>query len=424
MLFPVHRTHVMLLIVFTPIHGGLGLPPSDLTWSLIEQAVGQALPESASLDWKLKVHETKGRPAAEEFAKDVAAMANSGGGWIFYGVREQGDCADRIEPVDWNASIEQRLRQVVYAYVSPPLTGLQFYPVADAEGSGSVVGLRVPDAPDRPYFITKDGGLLQAPRRDGAHTVPMPEREIEAAFRSRFQRREDREDELTSLYAEQEATMDRSQGVGIIVVASPQERRTANRMGEEQARDLVKQPFPNPFSASPYNDSPNFELRRGFRRWIATELGGRHPVTRTVHEDGTVTVVRRLGDPEWNESAAPYRPVGEPNQCLSVEVEENVSQAISLVARVAQRLNIQGGYTIRSGLAGQEGEPIWIRASEANGNYMLDHSNSVPIHHFRAVTEEFDPFEDSADLLPFVGSLCLDLINQGGVRHLRLVSDA
>ena len=67
----------------TPLHRALGREASELTTDLFEEAVSKAIEETDSLDWKAALPE-KG----PEFAKDVAAMANSGGGLIVYGVKE------------------------------------------------------------------------------------------------------------------------------------------------------------------------------------------------------------------------------------------------------------------------------------------------------------------------------------------------
>lgn len=75
-------------MTFTPLHRSLGLAPSELTDKLVDQAVAAGVTESYDLDWKSQ------RPPAKnltesEVLKDIAAMANSGGGMIVYGVTEK-----------------------------------------------------------------------------------------------------------------------------------------------------------------------------------------------------------------------------------------------------------------------------------------------------------------------------------------------
>lgn len=54
---------------------------------MIDEAVAQGIVETDDLDWKREVPPAKGI-ASTDFPKDVAAMANSGGGVIVYGIAE------------------------------------------------------------------------------------------------------------------------------------------------------------------------------------------------------------------------------------------------------------------------------------------------------------------------------------------------
>jgi predicted HTH transcriptional regulator len=54
---------------------------------MIDNAVDQRLAETDDLDWKRALSPAKDLQSTD-FPKDVAAMANSGGGTIVYGVEE------------------------------------------------------------------------------------------------------------------------------------------------------------------------------------------------------------------------------------------------------------------------------------------------------------------------------------------------
>ena len=148
---------------------------------------------------------------------------------------------------------------------------------------------------------------------------------------------------------------------------------------------------------------------------------GSDPHTWTVHEDGKVTASRPLGYPDYDQPQAPYRPMGEPNHCMSAMVEESLAETVDLIRRVAQQLEVHGGYTLRVGLASKSTDPIYIRTTEGGTNFMLSLDSATAIHDFQAITEDFDPLEAVDDLLPFVRNVCLDLINQGGVRFLKVL---
>jgi hypothetical protein len=68
-------------MAFTPLHRLLGLSPGELNDDIIEAAVAAQVEETDDLDWKSKLPEAKGITNGE-FPKDIAAMANSGGGVI------------------------------------------------------------------------------------------------------------------------------------------------------------------------------------------------------------------------------------------------------------------------------------------------------------------------------------------------------
>ena len=136
--------------MFTPIHRALGLEASDLSLDLIEQTVEHGVEESNDLDWKKTPYNVKHPKWDEEAAKDIAAMANSGGGWIVFGVDEDGtnNAASRINAVEWSADTQQRLLRTAYSKIGPPVLGLEFFefPYRDGTRTGSVVIMRIPDS--------------------------------------------------------------------------------------------------------------------------------------------------------------------------------------------------------------------------------------------------------------------------------------
>ena len=74
-------------MTFTALHRALGVAPGPLTDELLDAAVSSGVVETNDLDWKSELPPAKGL-SQTDFPKDVAAMANSGGGVIVFGVRE------------------------------------------------------------------------------------------------------------------------------------------------------------------------------------------------------------------------------------------------------------------------------------------------------------------------------------------------
>ena len=79
--------------MFTPLHRVLGLSPGPFDWALLQQAIAGGVREQADLDWKQSLYNTKSPTWRDEAAKDITAMANSGGGWIVFGVSEHDEQA-------------------------------------------------------------------------------------------------------------------------------------------------------------------------------------------------------------------------------------------------------------------------------------------------------------------------------------------
>jgi hypothetical protein len=74
---------------FTALHRLLGRPPGPLIDNIIDEAVNHGIAETDDLDWKSSLPPSSNLPQTD-FPKDIAAVANSGGGVIVYGVTSKG----------------------------------------------------------------------------------------------------------------------------------------------------------------------------------------------------------------------------------------------------------------------------------------------------------------------------------------------
>lgn len=252
--------------MFTPIHRALGLEAGNASIDLIQQAIDHGVEETSDLDWKQAVYNSRKPNWDEEAAKDIAAMANSGGGWIVFGVKEGGDtnAASEIIPIAWSAAEQQRILRTAYAKVGPPVIGIEFYDIpCGVEGDGSVVMMRVPDSADAPHFARKGDNAFVAPRRNGPHTVYMSDREIERGFRERFQHVDDRERLLQDRFERACEALRPEDGVFLAVAAVPLEPVTGRGAS---AMEQVYQ----------YRDEPLLPARVGVRAQKNWWQGGRN----------------------------------------------------------------------------------------------------------------------------------------------------
>lgn len=141
-------------MTFTALHRALGLVPAPLSDDLLDAAVAAGVVEANDLDWKSELPPAKGLPQTD-FPKDVAAMANSGGGVIVFGVRESHKAAiERVDVGELDEAYERSLRSAAITAISPPVFGLNVYRLGD-EGDRAVV-VEVPASIDGPHLIYKN----------------------------------------------------------------------------------------------------------------------------------------------------------------------------------------------------------------------------------------------------------------------------
>lgn len=414
--------------MFTPIHRALGIEPGALSPALISTAVERKVEETADLDWKSALYDPRKPNWQDEAAKDVAAMANSGGGWIVFGIVEDGKAngAFQIAPVEWNATEQQRILRTAYARIGPPVLGLEFFPLDVDEGQ--VVLLRVPDSSDAPHFARKGDDAFVAPRRNGPHTVFMSDREIERSFRERFQRSDDREHHLRALIEQAARGLNPEQGVIIAMAALPREIGSGLApMSENEAyRFFGQSPMPSLVfpGARVLRRWKSTRVRKGMRQWsLRSEENDPSAFRKSVHDDGTVLAAYRLGALSDREEARPYYPVGQPNHCMAADVESALIDFTSTLRSHAKERQAHAGFRVRVVLVGNNAEPIHVRTNEGMTNLLLDAEYGEPIHHFQPVTTDLDPLGSLEILLPAVNDLARDVINQGGVKHLKVMAE-
>lgn len=156
-------------MTFTALHRALGLGPGPLTDGLLDAAVAAGVAESSDLDWKSELPPAKGLPQTD-FPKDVAAMANSGGGVIVFGVREvQKAAAERVDVGEFDEAYERSLRSAAITAISPPVFGLNVHRLGSEDKRAVVV--EVPASIDGPHLIYRNE-LFGAPVRNDSTRTP------------------------------------------------------------------------------------------------------------------------------------------------------------------------------------------------------------------------------------------------------------
>ncbi|MBY8864519.1 AlbA family DNA-binding domain-containing protein [Streptomyces sennicomposti] len=162
---------------WTRLHEHLGAPPGPLTFDMVKQAADASLSESDDLDWKEQLPQPPRDGRWNELAKDVAAMANTRGGLLIYGVTDKTTQLVGIYPGKVNA---QQYAQWVRNHVQPYLPDLTFTTLTSPDGATSVLVIDVPPSHMAPHHVygtaakDKDQQAAVVPYRDRDHTAWRP----------------------------------------------------------------------------------------------------------------------------------------------------------------------------------------------------------------------------------------------------------
>ncbi|WP_010540504.1 helix-turn-helix domain-containing protein [Dietzia alimentaria] len=223
-------------MTFTALHRAVGTAPGPLADAILDAAVAAGVAETNDLDWKSELPPAKGLPQTD-FPKDVAAMANSGGGVIVYGVREtQKAATERVDVGELDEAYERSLRSAAITAISPPVFGLNVHRIG-VEGNRAVV-VEIPASVDGPHLIYKND-YFAAPVRNDSDTVWMKERQIEAMYRARFEERRHATEALDALSDEAAAGRDSDKRAWLIAVAHPRIPRFHDRLTRDEARGVL-----------------------------------------------------------------------------------------------------------------------------------------------------------------------------------------
>lgn len=414
-------------MTFTSLHRAVGADPGPLTDELLDEAVNAGVKEVIDLDWKdrlPKQAELKG----SDYAKDVAAMANAGGGVIVYGVAEEQRAAtERTDAGDVDENYERSMHQVAISSIMPAVFGLKIHTIG-AEPQRAVI-VEVPASVDGPHLIYR-GEYFGAPVRNDADTVWMKERQLEAMYRARFDERRHATEALDRLYSD--AAFGRSPGTAwMIAVAHPRVPAPHHGMSRDQARSILTAAGPTALSYSkregvhPIESVDIHNPRPGLRRWIAQNTATSDRVKwkeawASVHHDGSVTLAASLGGHPFGRSAE-GNTMHRPGATIeSAGLECAVADFMAIVRATAAECGTSE-YEIRVGVELQANQPITILTVDTQGRSY--DGVSIPVHRFTPVESSMDAAGSDADFAANVYYLARDCVNQGGISNLHMISE-
>ena len=408
-------------MIFTALHRALGVAPGPLTDDLLDEAVREGVVETNDLDWKSELPPVKGLTQTD-FPKDVAAMANGGGGVIVFGVRESQKVAiERVDVGELDEAYERSLRSAAITAISPPVFGLNVHRLG-AEGNWAVV-VEVPGSIDGPHLIYKND-YFAAPVRNDSDTVWMRERQIEAMYRARFEERRHAAEALDALYGEAAAGRDSDKRAWLIAVAHPRIPRFHDRLAREEARTVLTRTvelaliYAGRQGIHPLENVDRDNPRPGLRRWVAVNAAtGERSIWReawiSIHHDGSVTVVAAVGGHRVSRDEH-----FDGCQVESAAIECAVADLMALVRTTAEMTG-NDEYDVRLGIEWTGERPLTILTKD-NMGFTYD-GVSVPLHRYTPVETTVNAVEPATDFCWHVHDFAQDCVNQGGISNVLLI---
>ncbi|MFI9262240.1 helix-turn-helix domain-containing protein [Streptomyces sioyaensis] len=289
---------------WTRIHAHLGAEPGPLTFDMVRRATENQLQEFDDLDWKEQLPQPPRDGRWNELAKDVAAMANTRGGLLVFGVQDK---TIELVGVPVGANTEQ-YHQWVRNHVHPYLPDLDMFELSD--GDKTVLVVDVPASESAPHLVygtaarDKEQQAAVVPYRDNDHTAWMAEHQIERAYRERFSRIGLAEQEIQrnrNFTVQTITAQSTTPAAWFVAVSRPQRplprgafeldrdqaRRVLTRAKERTTRLLTQSRVP---AALHGMGDTLLNPRPGLRRWVCStlELPHNREILVELHYDGTV----------------------------------------------------------------------------------------------------------------------------------------
>lgn len=124
-------------------------------FDFVQSLIDNSIEENQNMDFKAGPALDKNPKNKNEISKDVAAMANSNGGIIIYGLSEKNHVASHLTFVNGNLFTKESLEQVISSKISRTIPGLKIFPI------------RYQDQIENTLYVVQIPESLEAPHMSG-----------------------------------------------------------------------------------------------------------------------------------------------------------------------------------------------------------------------------------------------------------------
>ncbi len=410
----------------------LGGPLGEVRYEDVARLVDLGVTESNDLDFKSALYVEPDTQAADQrtakekqqaaekkkkdLASDVAAFANSNGGLIIVGIKEDrvSSAAAVLSTVDIADREVRRIHEIVASNTFPK-PRLDVWPLPDpSQPGGGLILIAVPRSALTPHAVTTIDKALLYPRRLGSQTVHMAEYEVADAYRRRLLTLADVE-----VRHEREAStlrrwLDSSTSTFLVVTLVPDIagafRVDAGSLREFEQEALREKPIIG------YPDLRWSQAAVGHSRLVALGYGQRRRAEKLaaqLHEDGAGAFAACVGRRDWQPASSDTDPYRVAEQDLVIAV---LSGLRYLARHARDRAGTSGPATVRVTLWPITRPVVLTYPDFEDDDLVIETEPEAS-----ALTEIDDVAEDGGPLVAAVHRLCSGLVQEFGLpecRHL------
>lgn len=389
---------------------------------MVHEAVEQHLEEREDLDFK-RGAPPKDRVAGSDIVKDIAAMANSGGGMLLFGVTDEASRAADFKSVSEDCLADDYAKTLLTAArtkIDPPVLDVEVRPIRGE--SGSALAIVVGPSFSAPHFQSNDNGF-RAPYRHGPDTAWMSERMIEAAYRRRLEGARNRADALSSTIRsvfEDYAVGNDHAAAWIAAASQPSTPSTSPRaLTREEALRIWRtaSPISGKWVSHHFHVFDQFDLNyaragmRSWRAWPLYETGWREAYA-VLGFDGSATLAAAIGGRQSGQGQMQMA-----NDIQADTLETFLANFFAIVRQSAKATGIRF-FDIEVAIQPYGTEPfhLWTRDPVIpNSGYSHAHTPFKRFIPIRTTLDTATPDESYVDALREVA---LDMVRQGDVDRL------
>lgn len=426
-------------MVFTPLHRELELlAMTPLDQYLLREAIRVGAREQGDLMFRETPH-----AIAAALARDLCALANRGGGWIFYGIRAPDGVVENLAPCQPIADIDHTVTQVARDLVTPPLVDVAVHHIPVAP-TGVVYAIEVPYDDQAPHHLVdgtapiRRGTTLECLTDAEQHQLRLDVRNFSAQRAHTIPALIDEYQRLAPIYG----------GATFVLVAVPTHRllpeittqKIERTFDDVYTTDYLEKGYDQNLIALYFRDNPIHIDDTTLRYQDETETDSWECQRCEITTTGIIRIAAQLGGEESSDDAdvaylGPYHqpevfPAASPAHVSHVELELTLLEAFASVLSLQERC-FNSDYDLWVALARRrEDEPVAIRRMtihESGNRYLgeflpVDHDSFIT--HPQLVSARLPLDSTVNEKRVILNRMCLGLLSQSGITSMRLIREA